>query len=1460
MLLTESNNNKAARNNKIFLFEGNGSKAAKRTKEVIAKFLNKSVDDPEVIETEHYFKREAFGEGAKKDWFVPIEPIACEWWLKDGRDDGKIKNAIGNLVSKAGRVNDRLGFMNQIKALKNMKEVRHFVAKCNKEDRRIARESGVDVTTKNDNYDVSGPLSFDEAHTYYPKTGGNGASCPICYCQYRDTWLGPNYSNNDKNKLYILFRKDWEKYNTEKAVHDGSQANNGLGSPYNELSAYDDYGLSLILVWITPDGDLYKSNTRWNHGGDFITPNVDKAFTVEAIEKLMGAKFSDIFNVESILNKFDVAEERVQNGENPEDVFDKVEDSPIEELSLVTYLNRRNFLDKKNNNIVLDEWFIGGTSQINNYGDLEFGIGNGEPRRFLDADTFEDLFEKEYYEKLNERLASGVSPFELFEEVRELTGDVYLVKLFRRYNLVSSKYRKMISDDYWFDTISRINRYGDFFIRNNRTGRSMYADTNAFEVLSEDEYMSRLNERLTPDADAGDLFTEVLEEIGENLYLVEIAGWYNVYSQRNEKRLILPKCYKRYDRYNDYGDLLFIDSPPRKEMVFFDSYSLKCFDDEKQFIWSILGRINNGEFHYDNGAGDYEFDANRAFKKLFKRYDYLNNICIIYSVKDSERFILDLNNLTLIDGRFRYVYFVNKHGDMTADKIISDNGYEKAKHVCIDADSLEVVDNYEELMINRICSGKYSAEELGAKLYNITDKLSCLSIPKERVFEHYILLSDDLSVVSKARDVFVMNKFGDVCIGGDNIILGDTFETINYKNIINIYNERLEKGIDINKLFNFNAKYNNNFSIVHETVYGNYNIYSKNSNRLVSDIWLRNINYINELQDIAIPYKIEGYDEHFPGFMVKESEEIIRIKGYHNLLRERLASGASPETVFTKCISLGRDAFLVGIEEAYKNGNKIAYNILLPNGDYAMEVFCPIDVRVFDNSPSKGMKAICIQSNSGKQYNNIINVNGNLVVPTYDINKWPKDYYCFNDETKGEGVCVIESQENRLNFLLENGDIIFGGPIEAWPVIDYKKIGWQHIFAFHLTGTNGKENVLLTKTGKLLYDSPSVTDWFDNVYCDNSFSKNIVDEEGNLVRDINGYYMSETLVLSVVRYLGKYNVYENEKLLWDYPEEYWFDKIECGSPDYDGIHVWIKGLENRLMSDGTLLWKHNPDEWFDEMVYKPIIPDYSQHNIRTNLWVCKKNKKYCILKNNGTILGGDNALFDNIRLSEENYFYGTIDGTEYILDLNGNLTEHEDMIDGGDINFKINQQLANNVDPKEIFEQVYAHDDYGNAAVYIKGLGFNIITPENKLLTNRWFRGIHYPDNYGNYTVDLNSANGYTVQSIMKPDGTFLWNHPKGKWFMALEPMIGGPKNLYIALICYVDNGQPSRNLIDENGNFVLSENAKYIDRFRNGFARIRNNDGSKYYLDTSFRPHEPTQELDELYEIRPDRRPARRA
>jgi hypothetical protein len=321
-------------------------------------------------------------------------------------------------------------------------------------------------------------------------------------------------------------------------------------------------------------------------------------------------------------------------------------------------------------------------------------------------------------------------------------------------------------------------------------------------------------------------------------------------------------------------------------------------------------------------------------------------------------------------------------------------------------------------------------------------------------------------------------------------------------------------------------------------------------------------------------------------------------------------------------------------------------------------------------------------------------------------------------------------------------------------------------------------------------------------------------------------------------------------------EEYWFDKIECSSPYYDGIHVWIKGLENRLMSDGTLLWKHNPDEWFDEMEYKPVIPDNSQFNIRTNLWVCKKNKKYCVLKNDGTILGGDNALFDKIELSNKNYFYGTIDDSEYILDLNGNLTEYEDMIGGGDINFKINQQLANNVDPEEIFDHVYAHDDYGNAAVYIKSLGYNIITSENKLLSNRWFRGIPFLDNYGNYKVDLHTAKGYMAESIMKPDGTFLWNHPKGKWFMGLEPMIGGPKNLYKALICYVDNGRPSRNLIDENGNFVLSENAEYIDKFRNGFARIRNIDGSKYYLDTSLKLHEPTQELDDLY----DRRLARRA
>ena len=76
-----------------------------------------------------------------------------------------------------------------------------------------------------------------------------------------------------------------------KAVHDGSERNNNIPD-INLYNAYDDYGLSMIFVWITPEGKLHECNTRWNHEAIYAPGHgVDNALNEVDIANLMGAPF-----------------------------------------------------------------------------------------------------------------------------------------------------------------------------------------------------------------------------------------------------------------------------------------------------------------------------------------------------------------------------------------------------------------------------------------------------------------------------------------------------------------------------------------------------------------------------------------------------------------------------------------------------------------------------------------------------------------------------------------------------------------------------------------------------------------------------------------------------------------------------------------------------------------------------------------------------------------------------------------------------------------------------------------------------------------------------------------------------------------------------------------------------------------------------------------------------------------
>ena len=348
--------------NKFFLIESKNSKLAhKRTRELIAKEMEMSVDDPRVIELEQTFEKKHFGEGLNKDWFIILEPNAYMWFCGTLNND-VVQKYLQYIYRKATKFERPTEYIANVRQITSYRELKKFIDPQMAEDEAIEQEKMNNMEVNlNPNYQVLGPLSFEEANEY-----GN-YSCPkslICYTQSESTWLSPNYSNNNRNCCYLLLRNDWKEVEPE---HDGSESNNGLPEPLNMYDGYDSYGLSMIFVWVNPRGKLHECNTRWNHSAEYAPGHgVDTAMTEVDIAHLIGAPFERVFkydneNVKKLNERLGHIEEVLSKTDIPisMETLNSLFDGYIRndrDTYIVSVSGLYNILDINNFTFRLDEW------------------------------------------------------------------------------------------------------------------------------------------------------------------------------------------------------------------------------------------------------------------------------------------------------------------------------------------------------------------------------------------------------------------------------------------------------------------------------------------------------------------------------------------------------------------------------------------------------------------------------------------------------------------------------------------------------------------------------------------------------------------------------------------------------------------------------------------------------------------------------------------------------------------------------------------------------------------------------------------------------------------------------------------------------------------------------------------------------------------------------------------------
>lgn len=148
------------------------------------------------------------------------------------------------------------------------------------------RINNADYSNIPQDYDILEDVNYEMARKIGKYSSPKGK---LCYTQSSLTWN--EYTENGKNAVYILLKRGWKAI---KPVHTECLLKH-LDEQDGE-SPYDEYGLSMIFVFVSKNGNLITCNTRWNHDAAYpLNKDVDLALNKEEISNLIGKPFDSVF-------------------------------------------------------------------------------------------------------------------------------------------------------------------------------------------------------------------------------------------------------------------------------------------------------------------------------------------------------------------------------------------------------------------------------------------------------------------------------------------------------------------------------------------------------------------------------------------------------------------------------------------------------------------------------------------------------------------------------------------------------------------------------------------------------------------------------------------------------------------------------------------------------------------------------------------------------------------------------------------------------------------------------------------------------------------------------------------------------------------------------------------------------------------------------------------------------------
>ena len=317
---------------------------------------------------------------------------------------------------------------------------------------------------QNREYTIVPINSYEEAEKYSPYTE---------WCVTYSEDMFDDKTCHGAGRFYFCLRNGFE--NVPKKV--------GTNAPL------DEYGLSMIAVSITMEGEPNSITCRWNHdnGGS------DSVMDDEQLSDLLGVNFYSVFKPytrEELHAKgvilFDEVQEMLDKGVPPADIFEEI--YGFHDGYAMVKLNRKwNFINR-NNKLLSDTWF----DWVYNFSDGYAKVKLNNKWNFIDtygkciSDTWFDLVDIFYdgYARVkldgkwnfinrNNKLLSAT----WYDWVDDFYDGYAKVKLNNKWNYIDTN-GKCISDT-WFDLV---DNFDDGYARVKLDGKLFKIDKNGQRV------------------------------------------------------------------------------------------------------------------------------------------------------------------------------------------------------------------------------------------------------------------------------------------------------------------------------------------------------------------------------------------------------------------------------------------------------------------------------------------------------------------------------------------------------------------------------------------------------------------------------------------------------------------------------------------------------------------------------------------------------------------------------------------------------------------------------------------------------------------------------------------------------------------------------------------------------------------------------------------------------------------